>query len=126
MPAAANIPRITPHRAIQVAKEAEGKMKLLIAYDDQVKRQQDATDEWARRTGKSAPPYQFEDFIGKGAYGRESFPTKSSPKTKSRENLLHLTSLRTSSERVLMKDWSHAAAENPVASKKILDSNKRR
>ena len=36
----------------------------------QVQRQQDATDEWARRTGKPAPPYKFETFIGKGAYGR--------------------------------------------------------
>ena len=36
----------------------------------QVKNQQDATDAWARRTGKPTPPYQFEDFIGKGAYGR--------------------------------------------------------
>ena len=53
--AAANIPRITPHQ---------------VFLKDQVKRQQDATDEWARRTGKPAPPYQFEDFIGKGAYGR--------------------------------------------------------
>lgn len=53
--AAANTQRITPHQ---------------IFLKGQVKRQQDATDEWARRTGKSAPPYQFEDFIGKGAYGR--------------------------------------------------------
>lgn len=53
--AAANTQRITPHQ---------------IFLRGQVKRQQDATDEWARRTGKSAPPYQFEDFIGKGAYGR--------------------------------------------------------
>lgn len=36
----------------------------------QVKRQQDATNAWAHRTNKPAPPYQFEDFIGKGAYGR--------------------------------------------------------
>ena len=35
-----------------------------------MKRQQDATDTWVHRTGKPAPPYQFEDFIGKGAYGR--------------------------------------------------------
>ena len=53
--AAANPPRITSHQ---------------IFLKSQVKRQQDATDEWARRTGKSAPPFQFEDFIGKGAYGR--------------------------------------------------------
>ncbi|KAL9132903.1 MAG: hypothetical protein Q9175_005924 [Cornicularia normoerica] len=53
--AAANTQRITPHQ---------------MFLKGQVKRQQDATDEWARRTGKSAPPYQFEDFIGKGAYGR--------------------------------------------------------
>ena len=53
--AAANTQRITPHQ---------------VFLKGQVKRQQDATDEWARRTGKSAPPYQFEDFIGKGAYGR--------------------------------------------------------
>ena len=53
--AAANTQRITPHQAF---------------LKGQVKRQQDATNEWARRTGKSAPPYQFEDFIGKGAYGR--------------------------------------------------------
>lgn len=53
--AAANAQRITPHQ---------------IFLKGQVKRQQDATDEWARRTNKSAPPYQFEDFIGKGAYGR--------------------------------------------------------
>lgn len=53
--AAASTQRITPHQ---------------IFLKGQVKRQQDATDEWARRTGKSAPPYQFEDFIGKGAYGR--------------------------------------------------------
>ena len=37
---------------------------------DQVKNQQDATLAWARRTGKPNPPYQFEDFIGKGAYTR--------------------------------------------------------
>ena len=53
--AAASTQRITPHQ---------------IFLKSQVKRQQDATDEWARRTGKPAPPYQFEDFIGKGAYGR--------------------------------------------------------
>lgn len=53
--AAASTQRITPHQ---------------MFLKGQVKRQQDATDEWARRTGKSAPPYQFEDFIGKGAYGR--------------------------------------------------------
>lgn len=53
--AAANTQRITPHQ---------------VFLKGQVKRQQDATDEWARRNGKSAPPYQFEDFIGKGAYGR--------------------------------------------------------
>lgn len=52
---AASTQRITPHQ---------------VFLKGQVKRQQDATDEWARRTGKSAPPYQFEDFIGKGAYGR--------------------------------------------------------
>lgn len=53
--AAAHTTRITPHQ---------------MFLKGQVKRQQDATDEWARRTGKPAPPYQFEDFIGKGAYGR--------------------------------------------------------
>ena len=53
--AAASTARITPHQ---------------LFLKGQVKRQQDATDEWARRTGKPAPPYQFEDFIGKGAYGR--------------------------------------------------------
>ena len=53
--AAASTSRITPHQQF---------------LKGQVKRQQDATDEWARRTGKPAPPYQFEDFIGKGAYGR--------------------------------------------------------
>lgn len=53
--AAATNSRITPHQ---------------MFLKGQVKRQQDATDEWARRTGKPAPPYQFEDFIGKGAYGR--------------------------------------------------------
>ena len=52
---AASTPLFTPHQ---------------IFLKGQVKRQQDATDEWARRTGKSAPPYRFEDFIGKGAYGR--------------------------------------------------------
>ena len=52
---AASTPRVTPHQAF---------------LKGQVQRQQDATDEWARRTGKPAPPYQFEDFIGKGAYGR--------------------------------------------------------
>lgn len=51
----ASTTQITPHQ---------------IFLKGQVKRQQDATDEWARRTGKSAPPYRFEDFIGKGAYGR--------------------------------------------------------
>ena len=51
----ASTARITPHQQF---------------LKGQVKRQQDATDEWARRTGKPAPPYQFEDFIGKGAYGR--------------------------------------------------------
>ena len=53
--AAASTSRITPHQQF---------------LKGQVKRQQDATDQWARRTGKPAPPYQFEDFIGKGAYGR--------------------------------------------------------
>ena len=53
--AAASAQRITPHQ---------------IFLKGQVQRQQDATDEWARRTGKAAPPYRFEDFIGKGAYGR--------------------------------------------------------
>ena len=53
--AAASTSRITPHQQF---------------LKGQVKTQQDATDEWARRTGKPAPPYQFEDFIGKGAYGR--------------------------------------------------------
>ena len=53
--AAANTQRITPHQ---------------IFLKSQVKIQQDATNEWARRTGKPVPPYQFEDFIGKGAYGR--------------------------------------------------------
>ena len=53
--AAATNQRITPHQ---------------IFLKGQVQRQQDATDEWARRTGKPAPPYKFEDFIGKGAYGR--------------------------------------------------------
>lgn len=52
---AARTQRTTPHQ---------------IFLKGQAKRQQDATDEWARRTGKMAPPYQFEDFIGKGAYGR--------------------------------------------------------
>lgn len=41
-----------------------------IFLQSQVKRQQDATNAWAHRTGKPAPPYHFEDFIGKGAYGR--------------------------------------------------------
>ena len=41
-----------------------------IFLNDQVKTQQDATDAWALQTGKPTPPYQFEDFIGKGAYGR--------------------------------------------------------
>ena len=53
--AAAHTSLITPHQ---------------MFLKNQAKRQQDATDEWARRTGKPAPPYQFEDFIGKGAYGR--------------------------------------------------------
>ena len=53
--AAASTQRVTPHQ---------------MFLKGQVQRQQDATDEWARRTGKPAPPYRFEDFIGKGAYGR--------------------------------------------------------
>ena len=53
--AAAANQRLTPHQ---------------LFLKGQVQRQQDATDEWARRTGRSAPPYQFEAFIGKGAYGR--------------------------------------------------------